>query len=463
MRTELFLALLLLPLRPLVAAGAGEGVPWGSETDGQYRAWDWISAFTEEDRNTWDGLDADGQEALLKRAGDACLAADRASLAAQTRGEAGVLSALPDETLDQLSICVENGKTRAGALREKRDRLNQIILRSKNRQLSRADLTWLEANSIRLKDPSFNDAAAAGEIERQNKTAQKRSRNAEKKYSRLKEGKPLTSAGLASIYDGSGSKGKDSPQYPETIALKDRTNAKLSIPGPETRGPRKKLTSSAPPELALAPDKIRNGSPKAGEETRVERKIASPFPEEDVAQLDKVVQKLKSNWLEKGHTSGRWGNLKQTLHMAKKQADGTGSGCRDWSEEVSMAINRDPQAGKKYEAGVLCGAKVPYLAQHCVTVFYPKGSDPNDPSTQVWHYDAWASKTKSGPVEEQLCSNPIPIEQDFTSKWPFGQVPTGTHHISFYGIKKTGDPEIIRELGGYQTNMVFNRECPSGR
>jgi len=251
MRTELFLALFLLPLRPLIAAGAGEGVPWGSETDGQYRAWDWISAFTEEDQNTWDGLAADGQEAVLKRAGDACLAADRASLAAQTRGDAGALSALPDETLDQLSVCVENGKARAGVLREKRDRLNQIILRSKNRPLSQTDLNWLEANSIRLQDPSLNDAAASGEIERQNKTAQKRNRNAEKKFSKLKDGKSLTSAGLASIYDGSGSKGKDSPQYPDTVALKDEKNAKLSLPGPETRGPRKKLTSSAPPELAL--------------------------------------------------------------------------------------------------------------------------------------------------------------------------------------------------------------------
>ena len=74
------------------------------------------------------------------------------------------------------------------------------------------------------------------------------------------------------------------------------------------------------------------------------------------------------------------------------------------------------------------------------------------------YYDAWKKKTESGPVDQQLCRFPVPLEQDF-NEGPIGQKTTSKHHVSYYDLNKTGPEGVARKISGAQTNVLFKRGC----
>ncbi|MBI5239977.1 MAG: hypothetical protein HY926_05865 [Elusimicrobia bacterium] len=181
------------------------------------------------------------------------------------------------------------------------------------------------------------------------------------------------------------------------------------------------------------------------------------------------VQELKTERLSQGHTLDTSGNFKQFFGLAPKLKPGAeaGSGCRDWAEATAGVINKHPTMGKKYEAGVICGTKTPTdrvlpLAQHCVTVYFPKGQDPNSPATDVRYIDAWKTATETGPIRKFLCSHPVAIEQDYTA-FPYGTRLGWDHSISFYDLDKREPKELLRRISSAQVNLVFKRGCLSGR
>lgn len=434
---------------------AAESPAWGGETGSVHDLWGWLDHSGACPREEWEALSPGAKNKSLKEAEKECGLSGAAVDLLLNGGDGDEMLAVPVKRLEWARVCLPERAGDAAAAARRRAKLAGIVAAYKQGKLDPADIAWLQEEGIR----------AGGGLEREDRPGAAGGKKTAGDGALLKPGKKMAAAGsyskkgeagLAGLYDGADRKGAG-PDGLSAPGIKGKTAA-LPL---AARGPQAVHLAHTPPP---APERTGAAAQKsAARENPVERKSPPPFPEKDVAELDKVVQRAKAERLAKGHTLGSWGNFKQALPWTKSPADGTGSGCRDWSEEISMAINKDPATGKKYEAGVLCGAKVPYLAQHCVAVFYPKGAKPAGPETKVWYYDAWAPKTRSGPVEDQLCSNPVPLEQDYTSKWPFGQVPTGAHHISYYGLEVSGPPGTVRKISGHQTNVLFGRGCSSAK
>ncbi|HAH31408.1 MAG TPA: hypothetical protein DCL44_03735 [Elusimicrobia bacterium] len=217
---------------------------WGSKLETPYLSWDWISSFTDEGKDTWAELTADKQKAALHKAQSACGSADNAARAAEGPN-AYAITGLSDTSLENLSVCVEKGEDRAQRLREKRDKLKQIIQRSKTGALRGSDTAWLEEKGIKLEDSSFKDQTSLKENEKQNKANKRITQGSEQKFSKLKS-EQSRSGGLSSVYDGSKAKGGVASDN-GTVALKSGKSDKLSTPKPDERLSKKKLTSSPPP------------------------------------------------------------------------------------------------------------------------------------------------------------------------------------------------------------------------
>lgn len=240
--TAALIALILLPAAG-AAAGQTGGCPWGSPLETPYRSWAWISEFTEEDQNTWAELSGAQQSSLLKKAGNACLQADK------TAGvtEAKSLAAISDETLRALAVCTGDGETRALALQKKRDNLKTVMARAKTGPLSPADLAWLKGNSI---DFEGGEAAGAALKEQQQKQEKNNKKSLAKLNTKLS---PLKGAGsadkISAFYDG-GKTGKGAAGADSSVRLKAGAGSK--IPEPQARGPKKALTYTPPPEIQLS-------------------------------------------------------------------------------------------------------------------------------------------------------------------------------------------------------------------
>lgn len=443
-----FLSVLLFAVAPAYAAP--EVVQWGSDTGSRYELWDVMQETGLSSEEKWATLTQQERSVLLDSAGSACRRAEEAVAAALKGTDADTVLKVQRKSLAEAATCLPARSADAEAAAARQETLRRIEAAAKAGKLSQADLDWLKANNIH-RAQTEEDKLTALKVLDKNKETEARLKKASKKQTAVSAMSAKGASGLSEMYDKSAAGAERSKGAPEVDLKKGQFHAKLS-------GPRGSTAASIGHEPPPAPAGAASGKPKL---PQVKRDFKSPFPEEDLKALDRAVQAKKEERLKNNYTLGSLGNIRQMIKLAPKsedRGDGPGSGCRDWGEAVAKAINTDPALKGKYEAGVICGAKVPYLSQHCVTVFHRKGADVNDPKTDVWYYDAWRKKTESGPIDQQLCRFPVPLEQDYT-EGPIGQKTTSKHHISYYEMNKTGEESVTRKVSSAQTNVLFKRGC----
>lgn len=246
MKRALYILAIATGLSPL-AGHCGTGrTDWGAPVSEQYDIWGWMSAYGDEGADTWDSLSAAMQERLLEKAIAACERSD-ARLGAtnnQTNGKA-ILS-LSAADLEQMGVCLKNGRAVSSALEEKRARLAEILGKADNGVYDEADMAWLRRNGITLE----HNAPARTERTRQREARARRqekiSAAADKKYGKMRG---LNADGLSNAYDGTDGTGHGGGDAAE-IDLAGKKPKGMAALNPEARGPKKKLTSTAPPEIA---------------------------------------------------------------------------------------------------------------------------------------------------------------------------------------------------------------------
>jgi len=251
MRAFLAPILLILALTPAAVHAAEEEpspVQWGERVSDKYRLWDWISAYTEEDPDSWPELSAAEQSAALKKAETACAWSDKARASAAGTSDAAAIMALPDTAFPYMEVCLADGESSAAALKEKKDRLALIKQKAETGNLSSADINWLEQNNLQLAEGTVQNAATQKELEAQGSRQQKINGAADKKYGALKDKKNLGSAGLKDLYDGNKSKpaGEDT-----AVQLSGKKGKQLAPPSTGDRSSKKKLSFAPPPEVQL--------------------------------------------------------------------------------------------------------------------------------------------------------------------------------------------------------------------
>lgn len=419
---------------------------WGQDTGSSYELWDTLQQTGLAEEAGWASLPEDKRQAALKQAETQCRKAEEAVRTALKGTDALAILGVQRKSLAAAATCSPDKTADAEAAEARRAALARIEAASKTGKLSEADIAWLQANGIHMESEEGKAAAldAKNRAEESKANLKKASKKQEQVSALAKKG----DSGLNTMFDKSAAAGETGTTF-GAVALK---KGMASINPEAPRGSTAKSVSHEPP-----PDPTGG----KGKLPQVKRDFKSPFPEEDLKALDRAVQAKKEERLKSNYTLGSLGNIRQMIKLAPAtvdRGDGPGSGCRDWGEAVAKAINTDPALKGKYEAGVICGAKVPYLSQHCVTVFHRKGADINDPKTDVWYYDAWRKKTESGPIDQQLCRFPVPLEQDY-NEGPIGQKTTSKHHISYYDMDKTGPAATTRKVSSAQTNVLFKRGC----
>lgn len=437
---NILLALILARAQAVYALSAP--AEWGLDTGSNYELWDILQESGLAEETGWSSLPGTKRHEALNQAETQCRKAEEAVRTALKGTDADAVLGVQRKTLAAAAVCSPGKAADAEAGEARRANLARIETLSRSGQLPAADLAWLRNNGFTLRGLP---AAAAEETARKTQENLKKASRKQEQVSALsKKGE----AGLNTMFDKSAVSHNKGNSF-GAVAM-NKSVAAITPSGP--RGSTAQSVAHEPP-----PDP----SGGKGKLPQVKRDFKSPFPEEDLKALDRAVQGKKEERLKSNYTLGSLGNIRQMIKLAPAtvdRGDGPGSGCRDWGEAVAKAINTDPALKGKYEAGVICGAKVPYISQHCVTVFHRKGADINDPKTDIWYYDAWKKKTESGPVDQQLCRFPVPLEQDF-NEGPIGQKTTSKHHISYYDLNKTGPEGIARKISGAQTNVLFKRGC----
>lgn len=440
-----YIFLTLILVRGQAAYALTAPAEWGLDTGSSYELWDAMQETGLAEEPDWASLPEAKRQAALKQAEAQCRKAEEAVRTALKGTDALAVLGVQRKSLAAAAVCSPEKSADAEAAETRRATLARIETASRTGKLSQADIAWLQANGILMENEEGKTAALGAKARAAESEANLK--KAAKKQEQVSALAKKGDAGLNTMFDKA-AVSHDQSQAPNAVAIGKGMSA--ISPGP--RGSTAQSVAHAPP-----PDPV--GA--KGNLPPVKRDFKSPFPEEDVKALDRAVQAKKDERLKANYTLGSLGNIRQMFKLAPKadeRVDGAGSGCRDWGEAIAKAINTDPALKKKYEAGVICGAKVPYISQHCVTVFHKKGADVNDPKTDVWYYDAWGKKTESGPVDQQLCRFPVPLEQDFY-EGPIGQKTTSKHHISYYDLNKTGPEGTVRKVSGAQTNVLFKRGC----
>lgn len=440
----IFLALILA--RGQAAYALTAPAEWGLDTGSSYELWDAMQETGLAEETDWASLPEAKRQAALKQAEAQCRKAEEAVRTALKGTDALAVLGVQRKSLAAAAVCSPGKTADAEAAEARRAALARIEAAARTGKLSQADLAWLQANGIHLESEEGKAAALGAKTRSEESKANLK--KAAKKQEQVSALAKKGDAGLNTMFDKA-AVSHDKGNSFGAVAMSKNMSA-ITPGGP--RGSTAQSVAHEPP-----PDPVGG----KGKFPQVKRDFKSPFPEEDVKALDRAVQAKKDERLKANYTLGSIGNIRQMFKLAPKadeRVDGAGSGCRDWGEAIAKAINTDPALKKKYEAGVICGAKVPYLSQHCVTVFHKKGADVNDPKTDVWYYDAWGKRTESGPVDQQLCRFPVPLEQDFY-EGPIGQKTTSKHHISYYDLNKTGPDGVVRKISGAQTNVLFKRGC----
>lgn len=244
--------LMLLALAALAPAAfcAPEGAAWGTRVSETYDLWGWISAYTDEDRDSWDALTPAERDAILKKAAAACARAGERADAAGADGEA--ILRLSQADLGHLGACSADGARTAGDLRAKQQRLAQIKSRAAAGRYDQADMDWLKANNLSLRLEKKSDEALQAEQAARAQKQKKTGDAVKKKYSALDK-KNLTGAELGKAYDGGSGRGAGDESAVKLSAAKT-----AAAPKPEARGQlQKKTVASTPPPAVELTDKFK--------------------------------------------------------------------------------------------------------------------------------------------------------------------------------------------------------------
>ncbi len=245
------LILAALAALPAAALCAPEGAAWGSKVSETHDLWGWISACTEEDQDSWNSLTGAEQEALLKKAGTACAAADGrlAATAGQTDGEA--ILRLSKSDLGGLAACSAAGAQAAGELRAKQQRLVQIKQKAAAGRYDQADSDWLRAEGITLRLDATKRAALQADQAERSKSQKKASAAVKKRYGAL-DRKDLSERDLSKAYSGGDGRGADGGAG---VKISARNTA--AAPALQARKPQKKTIAFAPPPDVELTDKFK--------------------------------------------------------------------------------------------------------------------------------------------------------------------------------------------------------------
>ncbi|MDA8132676.1 MAG: hypothetical protein M0011_14325 [Elusimicrobia bacterium] len=240
------LVLAVLFLAQPAFPGEAVKVRWGSEVSQDYTVWRWIGAFTDEDESSWDELDAKQQTKVLNKALRACGKAQDKLSVSRGKIDGKALLAVSDGDLEYIGACFKDGEAAAAAVQEKRDKLAAIKARVDKGIYDQDDIAWLKEQNITLAPRPQNGEEEAKQLKERAKKQEKISAAANKKYGKMKD---MDASGMGAVYDGgSGRKGDQEGGV-------ELSEAKLggAPPAPEARGPKKKLTFTAPPSMGDGP------------------------------------------------------------------------------------------------------------------------------------------------------------------------------------------------------------------
>jgi len=288
MRTFVLLpAVLIFALNRAAAAAVEEPAPvqWGDEVSDKYRVWDWISAYLQEDADSWRGLSAEEQSAQLKKAETACARSNSALAGTREQTDAAAIMAMPDAAISHIEVCLPDGASVAPALKEKKTRLLLLKQKADAGTLSAEDMKWLEENRLELAEGTFQDSSTREGLDAQKKQQAKINAAAEKKYASLKDKKNLGSGGLNGIYDGT--KG-GAAEEDGAVSLSKRSGGEPSPLKTGDRSSKKKLSFAPPPEVQLT------GEPKEAKKVQEYKKAenAPAAKKPDSSYYDYKVSKI---------------------------------------------------------------------------------------------------------------------------------------------------------------------------
>jgi hypothetical protein len=239
-----FAAAVIFP--PPGAAGEG-GRAWGSQVSQRYDIWGCISGYGRDgvDEETWKDLAPEKQDKAVAEAEAACRKADAKLGATRNQTDGKAILAVSESDLEYLGVCLKDGEAVAAGLKEKRAKLAEIKRKADQKLYDEADMLWLKANGINMEyQPPADPAAAQLQADRE-KLQKKTSAAAKKKYGKMKD-----ADAAARAFDNGGPKkaGGDVPG----VAMSEKRLKGAQPLKLEARDPKKKLTASAPPEMAGA-------------------------------------------------------------------------------------------------------------------------------------------------------------------------------------------------------------------
>jgi hypothetical protein len=257
---RVFVTLLLLAGVPRLVP-AQEAVPWNAPAyNTQFK---YFQEQQTQDQASWAARTPEDQKIELDSVQAASLKRQNQMVnyynAAMEKWDSGqlreYLNSVKDRDLKAVSLWL--GQEQGAALSRKFSLLRDTTRKS-GQGLNEADLAALEPylkpdaiNEMKAQKPAADSVKKSGETDK-DKTGMEPSRSgkalgdfAGTEPSKLSAGK------FSSLYDGSGSAGKDPAPDPDTVNLQAKNDSKLSTGGTETGTPRKKLTSTAPPALEL--------------------------------------------------------------------------------------------------------------------------------------------------------------------------------------------------------------------
>ena len=245
------------------AAMAQEAVRWNALAYGsQFK---YFQEQQTQDKDSWAALAPEEQKQELEAVRDASLERQGQVVdyynGAMERWDAeqlrGGLKDNKDRDIKTVSIWL--GEERGSALERKLSTLRAMTLKAGQQGLDADDLAALEPY---LKPEAIAgmkaSKLAADSINRPGDAAKKKTGLDPSKSGKElwefagREPSKLSAGKFSKLYDGSNSTDKDSSQSADTVKLKAKKNSKFSAPGTEADVSKKRLTSSAPPELALA-------------------------------------------------------------------------------------------------------------------------------------------------------------------------------------------------------------------
>jgi hypothetical protein len=236
------------------AAGEPAKVPWGSGVSKDYTVWRWIEAFTDDDERGWDELGAEQQAADLSKAVRACSKAQAKLSATRGQTDGKAILAVSDGDLEYLAVCRNDGEAVSASLQETRDRLAAIKARADKGVYNEADMAWLRTKGITMEYKPPPGAEDAKKLADRAKKQEKTAAAVKKKYDGMKD---MDEAKAKKFFDGGKGGTSDADSAAVNLSGKKFKGQALKA---DTRDPKKKLTSTAPPDISGRPKPAQEGT-----------------------------------------------------------------------------------------------------------------------------------------------------------------------------------------------------------